>query len=219
MSVAQARALLPKDAIIGVSCNNLQHVKKAVEDGVEYIGIGAVWGTRTKVLTNPIIGVRGVGVMLEALDGSSVKAVAIGMFSCAGSEVTSSRIALMTIGGIKAGNLLRTLYGSVSSTGRALDGVAVVSEIVASQNPKQATEKLSRIFKAFKVEFALTPARGWTLPSSLYGQELATPTTDAILEGVGKLMVKVREISPLVHQVCIRLRVLQRGMLSRDLLH
>jgi thiamine-phosphate diphosphorylase/hydroxyethylthiazole kinase len=78
MSVSQARALLPEGSIIGKSCNTVQHVQKAVVDSVDYIGIGAVWGTQTKALTNPVIGVRGVGRMLEALDGTSVKAVAIG---------------------------------------------------------------------------------------------------------------------------------------------
>lgn len=78
MSVSQARALLPEGAVIGVSCNNVQHVKAAIEDGVDYIGIGGVYNTKTKTLTDPIIGVRGVGAMLEALDGTRIKAVAIG---------------------------------------------------------------------------------------------------------------------------------------------
>jgi thiamine-phosphate diphosphorylase/hydroxyethylthiazole kinase len=79
MSIALARRMLPKGSIIGVSCNNEEHVRAAVENGVDYIGIGAVWGTQTKQLTSPIIGVRGVGTMLEVLDGTRVKAVAIGM--------------------------------------------------------------------------------------------------------------------------------------------
>lgn len=80
MSIPQARALLPKNSIIGVSCNNVQQVKKARQDLVDYVGIGAVWGTKTKTLTNPIIGVRGVGKILEVLDGTNIKTVAIGMF-------------------------------------------------------------------------------------------------------------------------------------------
>lgn len=79
MTVAQAKILLPKGSIIGVSCNNIEHVKKAIEDGVDYVGVGPVWDTKTKALTNPIIGVRGVGQMLEVLDGTDVKAVAIGV--------------------------------------------------------------------------------------------------------------------------------------------
>lgn len=73
-----AQRLLPPGKIIGVSCNNVNHVKKAVEDGVDYVGIGAVWATNTKQLTSPVLGVRAVGKLLTALDGTSVKAVVIG---------------------------------------------------------------------------------------------------------------------------------------------
>jgi thiamine-phosphate diphosphorylase/hydroxyethylthiazole kinase len=78
MPVAIARRLLPLHSIIGVSCNNTEEVKAAVRDGADYVSIGAIWGTKTKVLTSPLVGVRGVGVMLEALDGTEVRAVAIG---------------------------------------------------------------------------------------------------------------------------------------------
>lgn len=78
MPVSIARSLLPQGSIIGVSCNTKEHVEAAVKDGVDYVGIGAVWGTTTKALTSPIIGVRGVGEMLKCLDGCRVKAVAIG---------------------------------------------------------------------------------------------------------------------------------------------
>jgi len=62
----------------------VQQVWKARQDLVDYVGIGAVWGTTTKTLTSPIIGVRGVGEMLEVLDGTDIKAVAIGIpfFQC-----------------------------------------------------------------------------------------------------------------------------------------
>ncbi|KAG6837001.1 hypothetical protein H0H93_016461 [Arthromyces matolae] len=167
MSVAQARKLLPKGMVIGVSCNNAEHVRAAIKDGADSIGIGAVWGTQTKKLTSPIVGVRGVGSMLEILDGSDIKAVAIG--------------------GIKSTNLLRTLHGSVSRTGHALDGVAIVSEIMASENPRQAAETLSKISKSF---------------TSSLPQSLSSPTTaDIILERVSQLMSVVRDINPLVHQI------------------
>jgi len=78
MSVMQARSLLPKGSVIGVSCNNKDHVRAAVRDGADYVGIGAVWGTQTKKLTQPVLGVRGVGAMLEILDDTKVKAIAIG---------------------------------------------------------------------------------------------------------------------------------------------
>ncbi|KXN90806.1 putative thiamine biosynthetic bifunctional enzyme [Leucoagaricus sp. SymC.cos] len=179
MSVSQARALLPKDSIIGVSCNNVRHVKQAIEDDVDYIGIGAVWGTQTKKLTNPIIGVRGTGEMLEMLGGTSI----------------------IAIGGIKASNLLRTLFGTVSSTRHALDGIAVVSEIMASQTPKDATQKLVKIFSAFRAEFTSTALKGWTFSSSLYRQGGSRPEHGRILEGVQSLMSHIRIARPLVHQI------------------
>ena len=80
MPISIARKLLPPGKIIGTSCNNKEHAKKAVEDGVDYIGIGAVWSTQTKKLTNPVVGVRGVGEILDCLEGTQVKAVGIGMF-------------------------------------------------------------------------------------------------------------------------------------------
>jgi len=50
----------------------VDQVKEAVRNGVDYIGIAAVWGTQTKKLMSPVIGVRGVGRMLEELDGTSI---------------------------------------------------------------------------------------------------------------------------------------------------
>jgi thiamine-phosphate diphosphorylase / hydroxyethylthiazole kinase len=78
MPVALAKQLLPSGTLIGVSCNNISQVKKAIEDGADYVGIGAVYGTQTKALTSPILGVRNVGPLLAALHDTRVKAVAIG---------------------------------------------------------------------------------------------------------------------------------------------
>jgi thiamine-phosphate diphosphorylase / hydroxyethylthiazole kinase len=78
MPIAQARSLLPNTAIIGISCNTPEQVKVAVDNGANYVGIGSVYGTTTKKLTSPIVGVRGVGERLKMLDGTNIKAVAIG---------------------------------------------------------------------------------------------------------------------------------------------
>lgn len=56
MPVSVARRLLPANTIIGVSCNNLLEIEKAIQDGADYVGIGAVWSTTTKDLVKPIIG-------------------------------------------------------------------------------------------------------------------------------------------------------------------
>ncbi|KAH7888813.1 Hydroxyethylthiazole kinase family-domain-containing protein [Phlebopus sp. FC_14] len=166
MPVHVARKLLPPGKILGVSCSNIEHVEKAVEDGVDYIGIGAVWGTNTKQLTSPILGVRGVGPILNALDGSPVKAV--------------------VIGGIKSGNILRTLHGSVSTSGHQLDGVAVVSDIVASLDPLASARALRQAFTAWSIGQAGTPN---------------TYAVDSIKAGVVDLLRAIRESRPLVHQI------------------
>lgn len=83
-----------------------------------------------KISAGPPVGVRGVGKCLEALDGTNVKAVAIG--------------------GIKSANLLRTLHGSVSPTYYTLDGIAVVSAIFASSKPQVAAREMLSILRAFR---------------------------------------------------------------------
>ena len=78
MPIAVARTLLPKNAIIGMTCNTPEHVRQAVKDGADYVGIGPAWTTQTKKNLSTIVGVRGLGDMLKELDGTLVKAVAIG---------------------------------------------------------------------------------------------------------------------------------------------
>ncbi|KAF8198122.1 thiamine biosynthetic bifunctional enzyme Thi4 [Pholiota molesta] len=172
MSVEQARKLLPAGSIIGLSCNTVAHVKEAIRARVDYIGIGAVWGTQTKKLTEPIIGVRGVGAMLEELAGTDIKAVAIG--------------------GIKSTNLLRTLHGTMSISNRALDGVAIISDIVASPEPQFAARRLQTIFSQFQ-QHCSTRSLGFDYPEQL--------TVDLIISESSDLMTEIRKQSPLVHQI------------------
>ena len=82
MPVSIARKLLPVDSIIGLSCSSAEQVRDAVKEGlVDYVGIGPVWGTQTKQVKSPIIGVRGMGEILEELNGTNIKAVGIGQKS------------------------------------------------------------------------------------------------------------------------------------------
>ena len=78
MPVPVARALLPPGSIIGKTCNTPEHVRIAVQEGADYVGIGPVWGTLTKKVKSPVVGPKGIGEMLQVLDGTDVKAVAIG---------------------------------------------------------------------------------------------------------------------------------------------
>jgi thiamine-phosphate diphosphorylase / hydroxyethylthiazole kinase len=59
MPVVVARKLLPPGAIIGVSCNTIEDIAQARQNGADYVGIGAIWGTQTKKLSKEIVRVRG----------------------------------------------------------------------------------------------------------------------------------------------------------------
>ncbi|KAJ7188309.1 thiamine biosynthetic bifunctional enzyme Thi4 [Mycena filopes] len=167
MPIHIARKLMPAGSIIGISCNTLDDVRRARESKADYVGLGAVWDTQTKKLTSLPIGVRGLGVLLEALDGSDIQAVAIG--------------------GIKSSNLVRLMHGSVSKTKHALDGVAVVSDIVASPDPEAAARRLKSIFNACKKTASV--------------QTASIRTRAQILDDAITIMDGVRNLNPLVHQI------------------
>ncbi|KAF7321262.1 TMP-TENI-domain-containing protein [Mycena kentingensis (nom. inval.)] len=166
MPIAIARQLLPQGTIIGISCNTVDQVRQAVESGADYVGLGAVWDTQTKKLSAKPIGVRGLGEMLEVLP-QDVKAVAIG--------------------GIKTTNLARLLHGSASIHYRPLDGIAVVSELVASHNPASNARTLKTIYDAYR--------------STLERVESVQWSRDTILDKALAILNTVQSSRPLVHQV------------------
>lgn len=53
MDAKQCRQLHP-DKLIGVSANTISEVEKAISDGVDYIGVGAVFATSTKSDARPV---------------------------------------------------------------------------------------------------------------------------------------------------------------------
>ena len=136
-----ARRILGPDAIIGVTTNNLEEALEAARDGADYLGIGTVYATATKENTKSIIGTAGVQNILTEL-------------AKAGLDVKT-----VCIGGISASNAQRILYQS-SSPEKKLDGVAVVSAIMASNDPKQATLDLCKLISEpppFATATAKTP--------------------------------------------------------------
>ena len=69
-----ARKILPKGKIIGVSAHNLKEAEKALKDGADYLGCGAVFNTSTKkdVTTLSYEGLK------EITDNINIPIVAIG---------------------------------------------------------------------------------------------------------------------------------------------
>lgn len=110
------RKIIGKDKIIGVSASNLRESQKAVEDGADYLGIGAMFTTNTKKDAKDV----------SLQDLSNIKA--------------HVNIPVVAIGGIN----LNTV-GNLKGTG--IDGIAVISAIVAQDNVEQAAREMYQAFK------------------------------------------------------------------------
>ncbi|MFB1024734.1 MAG: thiamine phosphate synthase [Octadecabacter sp.] len=109
MSIAQARALLGPDKILGLSCETSQAVQAADPALVDYLGLGPVFGTATKTDHAQPIGLDGLAQL-----------------------VALSPLPNVAIGGLKA-----THIGDVHKSGA--DGMAVVSAICGQADPAAAT--------------------------------------------------------------------------------
>ncbi|KAL5631955.1 hypothetical protein ACGC1H_000098 [Rhizoctonia solani] len=178
MPVSTARKLLElahpdSPCLVGVSVGNVDEAKRAVLDGADYVGIGAVWDTKTKDLVKPVVGVRGVGDILDIVGDAGIPAVAIG--------------------GIKTHNALHTLHGAVGPvTGTALSGLAVVTEIVSAPDASIPAKALNKIINSRSKHFH------W--PALCLAANTA-PSAALLAETAGSLLTVLREQSPLIHQI------------------
>lgn len=126
MPLVQARQILGPKKIIGVSCNTEEEAEIAIRDGADYLGIGAVWFTSTKKNIKTPLGVEGLQRILKFIEKSPIPTVAIG--------------------GIGAKNAAELIEGS--NTGKLhVDGLAIVSAIMAAEDPKVACEELLSIIR------------------------------------------------------------------------
>lgn len=181
MPATQVRSLIGDDAILGVSVSTPAEAKQAVADGVDYVGIGAVWPTASKDVTaKPKLAPSGTGALLDVLAAQGEAGVAT---------------RAVAIGGVHAVNVPFLLHGSVGPvSGKALDGVAVISAIVASTSPKAKAEELRAITDSFKrAREGGTPNTGIFLPPARSAEEFVKAAAD--------LFAVVRDTTPLVHQI------------------
>ncbi|MDD5409302.1 MAG: thiamine phosphate synthase [Candidatus Omnitrophica bacterium] len=74
LPLKEARKLLGKDKIIGISCHNLSQALKAQKEGADYIGIGPVYSTATKPECRAI----GLGVLRQLRGKIKIPYFAIG---------------------------------------------------------------------------------------------------------------------------------------------
>ncbi|MDO8446616.1 MAG: thiamine phosphate synthase [Deltaproteobacteria bacterium] len=116
LPISEARKILGKEKMIGISTHSLEQAVKAEQEGADYIGFGPVFGTKTKADAE---GAKGLRALLEVKQRVSIPVVAIG--------------------GINLENM-----GEVIDAGP--DGAAVISAIIKAENIEDATRKFVEAF-------------------------------------------------------------------------
>ncbi len=116
LELKKCRELLGDDKIIGVSTQTVEQAINAQKNGADYLGVGAVFSTSTKLDANNV-------------SFDTVRAIC---------EAVS--IPVVAIGGISKDNLLEL-------KGTGIDGVAVVSAILAAKEIDKATANLKELVK------------------------------------------------------------------------
>ena len=111
-----ARQVLGDDYIIGVSAHNPEEARKAISDGADYLGCGAVYATTTKAKVTAL-GLDGLAAIRSAVD---VPIVGIG-----GVDLTNAKDVLSV--GVEGIAIVRAILG-------AEDVAAVTQEFVNIKN-------------------------------------------------------------------------------------
>ena len=128
LGVAAARAILGPAACIGGTAHSPEAALRLTRAAVDYLGVGPVFGTRSKANPAPVLGLD----TLRAIAGSSsLPVIAIG-------NITAERV------------------GDVLSTGA--HGVAVLSAVVCSADPRAATRLVREAIDAVGRSSALEGA-------------------------------------------------------------
>jgi thiamine-phosphate pyrophosphorylase len=80
MSVAEARAILGDDYIIGGTANTIDDIEWHVQNGADYVGLGPFRFTTTKKNLSPIIGLEGYKKIVSEMKnrGIHIPVVAVG---------------------------------------------------------------------------------------------------------------------------------------------
>lgn len=127
--LAAARRVAPRPFLIGVSTDDPAAAARAAIEGADYVGCGAVFGTRSK----PDVGAERIGP-------EGVAAVA-----------RATAIPVIAIGGITPDNA-RALAGSGAA------GLAVIGAVMAAADPGDATRRLLAPFAGAGSEPRPAPA-------------------------------------------------------------
>jgi thiamine-phosphate pyrophosphorylase len=123
MAVEDARKLLGRDAIIGLSIKTVAEAQAAPVELIDYVGSGGVYVTGSKQQKNVPIGPEGLTRVITAL------------------HVRAPRLPVCGIAGIDAGNAAAVIEAGA-------DGVAVISALSLVPDPAAAARVLRAIVDA-----------------------------------------------------------------------
>ncbi len=123
MAPADARLLLGRTAIIGLSLSTVEQARAAPLDLLDYVGIGAVFATGSKDDASAPIGVAGLREIVQAV------------------RARKARFPICGISGINAGNAAEVVAAGA-------DGVAVISALSLAPDPALAAQDLRAVVDA-----------------------------------------------------------------------
>lgn len=117
MPVPDARLLLGRSAIIGLSVKTVEQAKAAPLELLDYVAIGGVYGTTSKDNTQPPIGTDGLRTIVDAV------------------RARKASFPICAIAGINAANAADVIAAGA-------DGVAVISALSLAPDPAKAAQEL-----------------------------------------------------------------------------
>ncbi|MBW2488712.1 MAG: thiamine phosphate synthase [Deltaproteobacteria bacterium] len=117
MPLETARGILGARMIIGISAESPADAIAAEKGGADYLGVSPIYATPTKTDTAPALGLEGLREIRKAV-----------------------RLPLVGIGGLNRDNAAGVIRSGA-------DGVAVVSAIVAADDPEVAARELKQVIR------------------------------------------------------------------------
>ncbi len=117
MPLELARAIVADTMLIGISAESIRDAVEAEKGGADYLGVSPIYATPTKTDTAPPLGLEGLRQIRAAVN-----------------------LPLIGIGGLSHDNA-----GDVIRNGA--EGVAVVTAIVAADDPEQAARSLRSVIE------------------------------------------------------------------------